>query len=116
MKIAPVMAVLVCFSLAFGCGGKVQTDRDGGGGGGGGAGGSGDGGAASCESIDCSESGSACTCQTQCQGADLKAECKADGGDIICTCHYDNKYLGLCSNFGGDVCGLPGGCCYAYLP
>ena len=116
MRFAPVITLLACLAVALGCGGKVEVERDGDGGGGAGGSGANNGGASSCASIDCTESGSACTCQTQCQGADLKAECKSDGGDIICTCHYDDKYLGLCSNFGGDVCGLPGGCCYAYLP
>ena len=116
---AVVLAGLVCsIALAAGCGGNVITDRPGGDtGGGGSTGDEGDGGAASCTDIECTSEGSSCSCTTSCMGPDLRAECELkSAGETVCECHYDGAYLGLCSMPSGSVCGLPGGCCYAFLP
>lgn len=112
---------IVVALLASACGGQVLVERGGGGDGGDGGGGSTgqpEGGAASCTAVECSNDGgeSSCSCQTACMGPDLRAECDLQGGgEVVCECHYDGAYLGLCSAGSGSVCGLPNGCCYAYL-
>lgn len=120
MRMAVLFGLVFSAVIASACGGKVVTDRPGGDEGGGGAGGGeqGEGGAASCTVVECSNEGSSsCTCQTSCKGPDLRAECDlGSDGEIVCECHYDGAYLGLCSMPSGSVCGLPGGCCYAFLP
>lgn len=117
MRVAVTFAFLVSAGLASACGGQVQIDRDGGDGGGGSSGSQGAGGALSCEAIECEQSGSACSCITDCDGPDLRADCDVDpSGEIVCECHYDNAYMGLCSTLSGSVCGLPSGCCYVYVP
>jgi hypothetical protein len=116
---AVVLFGLVCsIALALGCGGQVIMDREGRTGSGGeGGDGQGEGGAGSCTDIDCSNEGSSCSCTTSCMGPDLRAECQLkSGGEVVCECHYDGAYMGLCTDFSGTVCGLPGGCCYGYLP
>ncbi|MEZ4308677.1 MAG: hypothetical protein R3F14_11585 [Polyangiaceae bacterium] len=82
-------------ALLAGCGGNVINEgRDltgGGTGGEGGTGGNGDGGAASCDEIECSTGGLSRTCETHCDGPDLRATCKDEGGgQIVCECHYDD--------------------------
>lgn len=118
MRVVVLFGWLVSVGLVSACGGQVQVDRDGDvGGGGDGGGGQGEGGAGSCTVVECSEQGSSCSCETSCMGPDLRAECELQAdGQIVCECHYDGAYLGLCSTFSAPLCGLPGGCCYAYLP
>lgn len=118
MKVAVLFGLLVSLALASACGGQVLVDGDGDAGGGGATGGGpGQGGAGSCVEIECSDQGSSCDCQTTCLGPDLHADCELQPtGEIMCECHYDDAYLGTCFAPSGSVCGLPGGCCYAYLP
>lgn len=120
MRIAGTFALVT--SLALGCGGMVIVEGDGNTGGGGEGGDTGptttiSGDPGKCAAIDCSGAGTYCSCITTCMGPDLRADCnlKSDG-TIVCECHLDDGYLGLCANFGGDLCGLPSGCCLDYLP
>lgn len=121
--VSAVVALVVTCALAAACGGKVITPGgEGGDGGGGASGGSGTGAAGitnpkDCPTADCETNGDGCTCETMCGGPKLRASCKVhDGGMIICECHYDGGYMGTCSASGGSVCGLPDGCCEAYVP
>lgn len=123
MRVAVLFGWMVSVALASACGGQVVVDgagSHGGGGDGGGdaGGGKAEGGAASCTVVACTNEGtSSCACQTDCLGPDLRADCHAqETGEIVCECHYDGAYMGLCSALSGSVCGLPGGCCYGYLP
>jgi hypothetical protein len=128
MKIAGKLAwtVPLAVALAFppGCGGKVVVEGGGDGGSGGDGGGSTTasvtfeppGPAKDCAKIECESGISTCSCRTACMGPDLRADCelKSDG-TIVCECHYDGGYMGLCAHFGGALCGLPDGCCLDYL-
>lgn len=113
--------------LALGCGGIVVVDREGGDGGSGGEGGTTGtntttisfeppGTPWDCPAIDCTTTGTSCSCKTACMGPDLRADCtQKEDGTIVCECHYDSGYMGLCGQFGGPLCGLPSGCCLDYL-
>ncbi len=122
--------VVVLGLVVVACGGKVVTDsvarrgEGGGGEGGDGEGGKGGGTVGSvgtfsplfCSLITCEETGGTCVCETACSGPDLMALCSQKENDtVVCECHLDGGYLGLCAASGGSICGLPGGCCTSYL-
>lgn len=125
MKVAGKLAWTLPLALALavppGCGGIVVVDGDGGDGGGGEHGGTGvtlepPGPAQGCAAIQCEKGVSSCSCRTACLGPDLRADCELkDDGTVVCECHYDGAYMGLCGHFGGSLCGLPNGCCLDYL-
>jgi hypothetical protein len=114
MRFAMLIGFYASVVLASACGGQVLVDQDGAAGDDGG--GQGQGGAGSCAEVECANQGSECSCKTTCLGPDLRADCKPEqDGLVACECHYDDAYLGTCFS-SGPVCGLPGGCCYGYLP
>lgn len=129
MKVAGKLAWMVplafAFAIAPGCGGIVVVDRDGDGGdGGGGEGGSTtitltftiSGNPGGCDVIECEKDVGSCSCRTACVGPDLRAECEVkDDGTVVCECHYNGGYMGLCAHFNNSVCGLPDGCCLDYF-
>ncbi len=123
MRAVPLLfALLLSALIAPACGGKVITPGGDGGDGGGGAGGAGGvtqgtGNPKDCPNADCTMNGDVCSCETLCGGPKLRADCKIhDGGMLICECHYDGGYMGTCSSSNGALCGLPDGCCEAYVP
>jgi len=121
MKSTALLASMASLALLFGCGGMVVVERDGGRGGDGAGGSSNDGGgaqggAASCDDVDCTSNGASCSCETQCMGPVLRADCAmTDDSTVICECHYDGGYMGTCGEVAGSACSLPNGCCTDYL-
>lgn len=120
-----LLAILaLCWASALGaaCGGKIIVPGGDGSDGGGGSGGGGVGSQAvgdpkDCAHADCKMVADVCSCETTCSGPKLRADCKMhDGGMLICECHYNGGYMGTCSPSGGALCGLPDGCCEAYVP
>lgn len=120
MKIVAIFASLLSVSLALGCG-QVIVDGDGAPGGAGGGGGSDDptgagGSAATCTDVSCIGNETSCSCETNCAGPKLRADCDlTDTDTFVCECHYNGNYLGTCGLVGGSACALPGGCCVNYL-
>lgn len=120
MRSWTLAALLLSFGSATACG---QVVIDGGGNtGGGGDGGATSGGAAAaggggpCSDVTCSGDAISCSCVTTCPGKKLKADCAyKEDQTLVCECHLDGGYLGICGQSGGSACALPGGCCEAYL-
>lgn len=126
MRIATTFTLLLPLVIACGCGGKIVTES-GGAEGGGGAGGGAEGGSTStgntgtnpkdCPTVTCSQDATSCTCETTCMGPKLRAQCSIHAdGTLICECHYSDNYMGTCAPSAGAICGLPDGCCEAYVP
>ncbi|MFO0591113.1 MAG: hypothetical protein U0441_26445 [Polyangiaceae bacterium] len=125
MRIAILCTLLVSAAIAAGCGGKIVTESRGDLGGGGAGGDSGGAGTTTisgtnpkdCPSVSCSQDGTWCTCETTCMGPKLKAKCSFhEDGTLVCECHFNGGYMGTCAPSSGALCGLPDGCCEAYVP
>jgi hypothetical protein len=67
-----------------------------------------------CGTAACSGSQDACSCQGECDGQVLEADCQVSKGGNQCVCLIDGNSVGACNDM-SLTCDIYGGCCSAYF-